>query len=145
MGLSTHIHAFFGGFSSHPSTRDMFQCRHDVSRSRPELWSRVSRTYHMPDSCRRDLYGVAVLEESTSGNPTRLPRNGLNAVSARLELRSRSNRHGHTLEMACERGVDVTIDASGQPTMSCCKTAVMRLCGKASEWHPGSHIANGGV
>jgi hypothetical protein len=39
-----------------------------------------------------------------------------------LELRSRSNRHGYILERASEKDVDVAIDASGRPPMSCCKT-----------------------
>ena len=63
-----------------------------------------------------------MLEESRSGSPTRLPRNGLNSVSARLELRSRSNKHGHILELACEKEGGIAIDASGCPPMSCGKT-----------------------
>ena len=52
----------WGGSSDHSSRRDMFHCCHDVSRSRPELWSRVSRVYQMPDNYCRHLYRSATLE-----------------------------------------------------------------------------------
>jgi hypothetical protein len=87
---------------------------------------KCGQKYHARIKCLTALVGTCMESRCSRtpkfGIPTRLPRNGLNSVSARLELRSRSNRHGHTLELACENERSVGIDASGRPPMSCCKT-----------------------
>lgn len=63
--------------------------------------------YHACVKCRTIIVGTSLeARRLRSRSRTRLPRNGLNSVSARLELRSRSNEHGDTLESACGGDVE---------------------------------------